>query len=188
MGAPLATTDDVADLWRPLTAGAETDRVARLILKASALLRQKVPWVDARMAAFGVDSTDPTGLDPELVANVVATMCKRFLVNPDGATNTSETTGPFSHSKGYALRGDKDVRGELLVTESDIQALMPAKKSKSRIGTIKARPRLAPWPFGDMGNPALGLSRGGMDSLLLQEGLSDPSSEFGPFINHNPSA
>jgi hypothetical protein len=184
MANPLATTDDVADLWRPFTSTDEQARVSRLVVKASALLRQALPWVDARIARFNADPTDLGGLDPVLVANVVATICKRFLVNPDGATNTTETSGPFSHAKGFALRGDKDVRGELFIAESDILALMPAKKTKSRIGTIKARPRMAPWPYGDLGNPAVGAAYGGVDAMLVEEGMSDPSWEFGPFINY----
>lgn len=149
MGAPLALTDDVADLWRPLTS-TEQDRVANLIVKASALLRQKMPWVDDRMARFAVDPTDEGGLDPMAVANVVATVIKRFLVNPDGATNMSETSGPYSRSKGFALRGDKDVRGELIITDSDIEALTPPIKSKARVGTITVAARLAPSRFGDI--------------------------------------
>ncbi len=180
MAKPLAIPDDVADLWRPLTTD-ETGRVFRLIDKASALLRQKVPWVDARMVLFTADPGNIGGLDPQTVANVTATIVKRFLVNPDGATNTSETTGPFSYSKGFALRGDKDVRGELLVTESDILALTPAQKSKARIGTIRTSARMAPWPYGNN-------NLGNVDSLLLLGAMSDPSWEFGPFINYPPGA
>lgn len=187
MAAPLATTDDVADLWRPL-ASTEVQRITNLIVKASALLRQKVPWVDARMVLFSVDPANIGGLDPDTVANVTAGIVKRFLVNPDGTTNSSETTGPNSRSKGFALRGDKDIRGEMLVTASDVDTLTPPRLSKSRIGTIKVRPRMAPWPYGDLGNPSLaGVGSGGIDSLLLMEAMSDPSWEFGPFINYSPS-
>jgi len=181
---PLATTDDVSDLWRPLTSS-EFDRVSRLIDKASALLRQRIPWIDDRVSRFNADPTDPAGLDPVTVATVTATIVKRYLVNQDGATNTSVSTGPYTISKGFALRGDKDIRGELVVTESDVAALTPAKRSKSRIGTIKTRPRMAPFPYGDLGNPALGGKYGGIDALLIEEGMSDPSYEFGPFIDRS---
>jgi hypothetical protein len=144
MASPLATTDDVADLWRPLTSSDDVARVARLVVKASALLRQALPGVDARIARFNTDPTDLGGLDPVLVANVVATICKRFLVNPDGATNTSETAGLFSHAKGFALRGDKDVRGELIVTESDIAALTPSSAMRPRMATLRTKALLAP--------------------------------------------
>lgn len=148
MAGALANAFDVADLWRPLTP-AEQPRVASLIAKASALLRQKVPWVDERIARFAVNPDDPGGLDPVTVATVVATVVKRFLVNPDGATNTSETTGPYSRSQGFALRGDKDVRGELVITDSDIAALTPAVASPARLGVIKAKAGLGPCGLGD---------------------------------------
>ncbi|MGZ6852470.1 MAG: Gp19/Gp15/Gp42 family protein [Mycobacteriaceae bacterium] len=144
MANPLATTDDVADLWRPFTSTDEEARVSRLVAKASALLRQALPSVDARIARFNVDSADLGGLDPVTVATVVATMVKRYLVNPDGATNTSETAGQFSHAKGFALRGDKDVRGELIVTESDIAALTPASPLRPRMATLRTKALLAP--------------------------------------------
>ncbi|MGZ4588679.1 MAG: hypothetical protein ACXVX9_12860 [Mycobacteriaceae bacterium] len=144
MANPLASTDDVVDLWRPFTSTDEQARVSRLIVKASALLRQALPWVDARIARFNTDPTDLGGLDPVTVATVVATMVKRYLVNPDGATNTSETAGIFSHAKGFALRGDKDVRGELIVTESDIAALTPPSMLRPRMATLRTKARLAP--------------------------------------------
>lgn len=141
--APLASPDDVADMWRPLSAD-ETIRVSRLVMKASALLRQAVPWVDARLTRFAVDSTDPGGISPDVVATAVATMVKNFLVNPDGATNVSETTGPYSQSRGYALRGDKDVRGELRVTESILAMLTPAVKTKARLAVAGVKSSMSP--------------------------------------------
>lgn len=183
MTTALAQPDDVTALW-PSASTLDAARLEALILKASARLRQKLPWVDARIAAFNVDPTDPSGLDPTLVADVVATVIKRYLANPDGATNTSENTGPYSVSKGYALRGDKDIRGELYIGDEDLAGLRPAKKSPFA-GTVRTRPRLAPWPFGDLGNPALANTGGSMDSWLLEEGLTDPAYEFGPFIDHS---
>ncbi len=147
MAGPLAIPDDVADMWRPL-APDETSRVYRLIDKASALLRQKAPWVDARVSAYRADSTGLTGLAPDTVATVVATIVKRFLVNPDGATNSSETVGPFSHSKGFALRGDKDIRGELYVAESDIEKLRAAVLRPSRLGSLRVAAALLPGRLG----------------------------------------
>lgn len=181
MTTALATPDDVTALW-PSASTLEAGRLDSLIAKASARLRQKLPWVDARIAAFKTDPTDPSGLDPTLVADVIATAIKRYLANPDGATNTSTTTGPYSTSKGYALRGDKDIRGELYISDDDLANLRPAKKSPFA-GTVRTRARLAPWPFGDVGNPALA-NGGSMDSWLLEEGLADPAYEFGPFINY----
>ncbi len=142
MARVLATTDDVADMWRPLTTD-EVNRVRRLISKASSLLRQKSPWLDARLADWDIDPTDPAALAPETVATVVATIVKRFLVNPDGATNLSETTGPFSNAKGFALRGDKDIRGELQVTVGDVESLRAAVRTRARLRSIGVGSSLA---------------------------------------------
>jgi hypothetical protein len=133
--AQLASSFDVEDMWRPLS-DAERPRVDRLVTKASALLRQAVPWVDARMARYRFDPTDLGGLSPDTVATAVATMVKNFVVNPDGATNMSETTGPYSQARGYALRGDKDRRGELQVTDSILAMLAPPVLIRSRLGVL----------------------------------------------------
>lgn len=129
MTEPLATPDDVADIWRPLTAD-ETTQVTNLIVKASAKLRHACPFdIDARIALHEVASTDPTALDPTVVADVVATIVKRFLVNPEGAASGSDSEGPFSHSTTWVNRYDKtgsDVRGAIQVTDSDIDQLRPA--------------------------------------------------------------
>lgn len=134
---PLAETSDLEDMWRPLDTS-EVQRAENLLAKASALLRQVQPNVDARIAAFQEDPTDPIGVDPVLVATVVATIVKRFISNVEGAT--SQSIGPLSMS--YALRGDKDVRGELQVTSGDLQKLQ-MYRPKSRIGSIRVRPSMA---------------------------------------------
>lgn len=144
----LADSDDVADLWRPLTPD-EAARVTRLIQKASAMLRQRAPWVDDRIALFQTDPGNPAALDPVTVASVVATVVKRFLSNVQGVA--SEGVGPYSVT--YAIRGEKDVRGEMYVAESDLDKLKVPEKAVSRVGTLKMRPRLAPWPTGEMGAP-----------------------------------
>lgn len=185
MTQPLATFADVQDLL-PTLSSADEARVSNLLVKASALLRQRIPWIDSRVSRFQADATDLGGVDPVTVATVVATIVKRYLVNPSGATNQSETIGPWSHSQGFALRGDKDVRGELIVTDSDIANLTPARKSKSRLKTIKQKGRLAPWPYGDVGNPSLAATSSSVDSWLLTAGLSDPAAELGPFIDYPP--
>jgi len=164
MSGPLATPDDVADMWRPLTSD-EEPRIQRLIDKASALLRQKVPWLDTRVARFLADPADLGGLDPMVVADVTATIVKRFVVNPDGSTNTSESVGPFTQSKGFALRGDKDVRGEMLVTETDLTKLSPAVHTRARLGVIKAKPGLAP-------GRSLAQSPAGIDALVAMDDSS----------------
>jgi len=181
----LAVSSDLIAL-APSAAQFGEDRITALLAKASARLRQRLPSVDDRIECFETDPDDPRGLDPVLVADVVATAVKRFLDNPTGATNTSETAGPFSKSTGFALRGDKDIRGEIVITDDDLKALKVAQL-RPMMGTARTRPRLARWPYGDAGNPALANSPYPADSLLLGEGLSDPAGEFGPIICHNPA-
>lgn len=129
MSAPLATTDDVADLWRPLSADEET-RVGSLIAKASAKLRHACPFdIDARIALFTTDPSNPQALDPTVVADRVAIIVHRYLVNQDGAASLSEGVGGFSRSITFVNRYDKtgaDVRGELRITDEDIDELRPA--------------------------------------------------------------
>lgn len=129
MTTPLATPDDVADVWRPLV-GVEEDRVFNLIAKASSRLRQQCPFdIDARIALYMAGSSDPTALDPTIVADTVATIVKRFLVNVEGVATQSDSAGPFAHSATYVNRYDKsgtDVRGAIQVTEADINQLRPA--------------------------------------------------------------
>lgn len=139
MAEPLATPDDVTTLW-PSAADLPAGQLTGLITKVSARLRQRMPTVDARIAVFEADPADPFGLDRDLVADVVGTIIKRFLVNPDGATNTSVSSDSTSISRGYALRGDKDIRGELYVADSDIAALMPAKIG-AQAGTARTKSR-----------------------------------------------
>jgi len=129
MSTPLATPEDVEALWRPFTP-AETAQVEQLIVKASAKLRHACPFdIDQRITLFTTDPSAPTALDPDVVADVVATIVKRFMVNVDGFASMSETAGPFSRSGTYVNRYDKtgsDVRGAIQITESDIDQLRPA--------------------------------------------------------------
>lgn len=138
MGAPLAELADVQLMYTPLVGAdqATQDQVTGLIRKASALLRQRVPWVDSRIARFAADPTDLGGLDPDVVSDVIATMVKRFLVNQTGATSQAETVGPYSHTTGFVIRGEKDVvLGELYLSPSDIDKLRGAVKLSPKIGT-----------------------------------------------------
>lgn len=159
--APLANTDDLATMWRPLLPD-ELPRAASLLTRASALLRQAAPHTDARIAAWQVDPTQVSALDPTLVATVVATIVKRFIANIEGVA--SQTIGPYHVA--YALRTEKDVRGELQITANDLKALEPYVPSR-RIGSIRVRAGLAPWPYGDMGRVVVSAY---YDSSLLYTG------------------
>lgn len=127
---PLCSFSDIeAKLVRPLS-DFEASYVDAWIAEASAQLRQAAPFdVDARMQMFKSGIPDPAALDPQLVAGVVATVIKNFLVNPVGAVTASETMGPYSQSHSYVNRYDKsgsDVRGRIQVTDADIDQLRPA--------------------------------------------------------------
>lgn len=141
----LATYLDLQDMWRPL-ADSEIDRASGLLIRATALLRQAAPSVDDRIAAWQANPADPRGLDPTVVATVVATIVKRFISNVEGVA--SQSVGGYSVS--YALRTEKSIRGELQVTKEDLEALFPNRK-RARIGTIRIRPALAPRPIGRYG-------------------------------------
>lgn len=124
MTAPLASVDDLADVWRPLT-DAEVPRAENLIAKASALLRQAtLRTIDERIVLFATDPGDPRAVDPAAVATMVATVVKRFIDNIDGAVSKSETAGPYARQVSYALRGDTDIRGELAITAQDLAKLL----------------------------------------------------------------
>lgn len=139
----LCTPDDVADMWRPLIDADERAKVDRLIGKASALLRQKLPSVDARIATFAATPTDVSALDPDTVASVVAVVIKRFLSNPDGATHVQKSLGGASTSTGYALRGDKDPRGDMVITDADLDKLAVSPTSPW-LATVTTKHRMAP--------------------------------------------
>lgn len=152
MTGPLALPDDVAAaLLRPLTS-TEADYVPDLIAKASALLRNERPSIDTRIQAFQADATDPVGVDPTVAATVVAEAVKRYMSNPQGLANESETEGPFSQSVSYALRSEKTVRGVLQITQDDLDILFPIRK-RLQAGTIRVRPAMAPRPVGRYGPP-----------------------------------
>lgn len=89
MGVPFATTDDVADRWRPLTPD-EQNVAETLVSDASAIIRARFPGVDGQV-------------DPDVLRIVVAGMVKRALVAPmDGVSQESESVGPINHSLSFA--------------------------------------------------------------------------------------
>lgn len=73
MASPLADPQDIEGIWRGLS-DAETVIATGQIRYASAMVRQQVPSVDARVEAGTLDS--------DLVRGVVASMVQRVLMNP----------------------------------------------------------------------------------------------------------
>lgn len=117
MSAPLATPAHIAVEWRELTAAEET-KAWRLLARASAMVRDRVPTVDARMA----DGT----LDVTLVEGVVVDMVLRAMRNPDGFVQ--RTVGEVSVSFG------RDVpAGRLTITAEELALLGGAS---SQFGSI----------------------------------------------------
>jgi len=171
-----AVPNDVADIWRPLSAD-EQGQVFNLLVKAAAMLQQKSPYIKARMARFALDPTDLGGLDPVLVATVVATMVKRLLVNVDGVVQ--ETAGTVTAI--WAIRGEIAVRGELHVTPGDLESLAPYRSKRSRVGSMKLHPSLAPRPFGNLG--AATSSNSSYDSWLLRIGQDGAVSSEWPITS-----
>lgn len=128
--APLATVGEVAELWRPLTQSEEA-LAAALLRVASQMLRARYPDMADRIAAGT--------LDPGAPGRAAVSMTLRVLHNPGGLR--AETVGPFSRS--YDVSG----AAGLLVITSVEEALMapPRASAASRVGTIMARPGLAPY-------------------------------------------
>lgn len=146
MTTPLATPSDVEEIWRPLDED-EKLQVAALIVKASAKLRftGRALSIDTRMATFATNPADPSALDPVIVADVVANIVKRAIVNPDGLVSKTQTVGPMSESSTYAPRSGQQIEARLEVRESDLDALRPdAVPARPTVRSIRLNPSLAP--------------------------------------------
>lgn len=134
--------DVEAVLLRSLT-DTESSFIYTLIEHASAKLRAAMPSVDARMAAL---TTDPTYLDPTLVASVLAGVIKRVLVNPSLASAATDSSGPYSRSVVYGARGANPFGlGELVITMDDLRELS-AKRARSGPRMIQLTPTQAMQP------------------------------------------
>lgn len=100
MADPLATLDDVEELWRPLS-DEEAVRAARLLVVVSAQVRARVGDLDVRIA----DGT----LDPELAAATVVAVVARALQNPDGIRQESIGDYSVTYASGGLLLSDADL-------------------------------------------------------------------------------
>lgn len=135
MADPLATPDDLAGYWRPLT-DQETDVAASLLAVSSALIRRRVPDVDAQIAAGTLDAAIVTYVASEMVRAAVEATSR-----PVDAKSVSETVGPFSTSVTY------EAASRLAVTD-DLAALLldetPTALGSARLGAAQA-PSLPDW-------------------------------------------
>jgi hypothetical protein len=109
----LASVEDVAIRWRPLTSE-EMIIVETLLEDASDMVRVRFPNVDADILAGTVRAAT--------AVRVVAGMVRRAMMNRDneGITQGAETVGPFSVSHSYA-----NPSGNLYLSKDDILAFEP---------------------------------------------------------------
>jgi hypothetical protein len=127
MAASLATADDVAVKWRPLSP-AEGQQVEVLLEEASAKLRRAVPNLDARIASGEIDTV--------LARSVVTNAVLRVLKNPSGVTQQSAGPETASWSGVRAT-------GEVTITAGDVADVLPVVSGGSRgsyVGTIWVTP------------------------------------------------
>lgn len=94
-GEPFATTDDLAEVWRPLTGDEET-RAEALLARASRMVRRRWSNVDDRIASDDLTAEDVSDVVLEMVQTAMQTS-----VIP-GASQMSQTTGPHAMSVTYA--------------------------------------------------------------------------------------
>lgn len=131
---PYAVIGDITRQYGTMTP-AEEGLAGHLVRAASALLRQRVPTLDADIAAGRVDR--------ENAATTVTNMVLRVMFNPEGLR--AETTGPFSRTYDTSAAA-----GQLVVTDNDLAniepgpAPMPDGLAGLGVGTIRVQPGLAP--------------------------------------------
>lgn len=122
---PLATLGEYTELYGNLSA-ARASTARALLKRASQLVRDSYPGIDARVVA-GTVPADSVGL---AVLNMVA----RVMRNPGGLR--SETTGPFSRAY------DPDAAsGMLQIISADAGLLLPpvdtSRGARGRLGTVR---------------------------------------------------
>lgn len=125
---PLAAPNEIRPLFRPLTT-AEESTAASLLRRASRMVRDRFPDVDAQIAA-GV-------LDGEQVGLAAIEMVLRVMRNPEGLR--SETTGPFSRSYDPVAASSR-----LVLTDAEVPLLTPPSAATEPAGTITVTAGLAP--------------------------------------------
>lgn len=90
----LASPQDVADRWRPLSTD-EVSLAAALLGDASSIVRAQYPGIDASITSGALPADNVTA--------VVAGMVKRAMILGDneGVKSDTQTVGPFSLSRQY---------------------------------------------------------------------------------------
>jgi hypothetical protein len=132
--APLATVGEYTEIYGSLSA-ARASTAKNLIKRASQLIRDNAPGIDAKIAA----GTVPAGNVTMTVLNMVA----RVLRNPDGLR--SQTIGPISR----AFDPDS-ASGMLELAAGDLALLEPvgaaSKSARAKMGTARITGGMVPKP------------------------------------------
>lgn len=126
MAAPFATPDDLAGMWRTLTADEQT-MATNLLRVASAIIRSRVPGIDARLTA--------ATLDPDLPLAVAVGMVRRAMSNP--AMLRARAAGPYSETY-----NDSVALQWLEITDAELALLQPALPGGGSPRTIFVTPGL----------------------------------------------
>ncbi len=110
-----AVSSDLAEFWRPLTP-AEKDRVDTLLAYATAMIRRRVPNIDAR-----IESGDISEIEVRLVT---VAMVKRVMLAGDteGVTQTTNSVGQVSESRSYG-----NPMGSLYLSRDDLSILSSSR-------------------------------------------------------------
>lgn len=130
---PLAAIADVTSQFGALTRDQEA-MTGWLLRAASKMVRGRFPLLDAQLAAGTIDR--------DVAALAVANMVLRVLRNPVGMR--SESVGPFTRTFDTSV-----ATGLLRITDAELAllAVLPDVGTPT-VGTIMARPGLAPTPVG----------------------------------------
>jgi len=122
--ADLATTTDVANRWRPLSAS-ELTLAAALLADASDIIRVRFPDVDSRISSGALATST--------VVRIASGMVRRAMLNRDmeGVTQGSEGVGPFTHSQTFA-----NPNGNLYLTAEDVRTLEGAWSPQVQMGWL----------------------------------------------------
>lgn len=123
-----ATWADVEKRWRPLSA-AERVLVDARLADAWAIVKQRVPDIEARMAAYDPVPDPPEGLDPAVVVFVLCAMVLRVSQNPEG--KRQESIDDYSY-----MRDNTTAAGQLYLSDDEYGMLIDSPTASEDAFTI----------------------------------------------------
>ena len=135
-----ATWADVQARWRPLSP-AERVLVEARLADAWVIVKQRVPDIEARIAAYDPDADPPEGLDPAVVVFVLCAMVLRVSMNPEG--KRQESIDDYSY-----MRDNSTAAGQLYLSDDEYGMLIddPAASEGAFTITPYGRPGFATVP------------------------------------------